>query len=1849
MNKMKKLLSVVLALVLALSCMSVVASAAPTQYKTVANLEALNAYSPYGQVTRLSTEERASMIQDFLDNVLPGLNINMGTVLDVLGLKITINFTSVDNLCLSIDSFKNTFDNTLFSIAAGIVNLGILESLNFDTWNTGIDRAGDAQLTLFAELFQLLSNNTTVVNKVLTDGLDLGIIGGLLGGLDLSGIQDIVTNLPKLAKDLIFPLFNRWDDTLDEVNALETAISGSGSIKSFLGGKVANYFQKPMSMTTVKADVNGNMTSDHVLPTEGTRRIHAISADKKTITVSEYQTQRVVDKNKEDDIVAVGYLELDVYVLQPEVVDDAGNPVEGTDYVYKCLLVDADGEPILDDEGNYTYGQALKFYKPGSYWLKDFKADGGTIDITAESGAALLYKMIPYVFDAMAPVVVNGSIKKLLAELFGTQWNFVGNVTDEEALAEIKALPGYNASLEIFGEQGEYLWEWSAFDKITVDGVDYFYYRFQDDLYVGNTDKCNDYFNIINWDYEITGDFFNEFIPTGATGTEKSAAGYTRLLHGFNDLIVKVANAVLVNGAKDIAGTKTLSFTLKNGDNSNLVDNMKALAQALLGFHPEHIFGETYDAEGNVTGYGSYYSLIVENTTNDDLVLTGIAALVIEALAPQMHLPDAASLQAQNVKVGGLLAAMLRELATQIVPSINYDALIYSDYNTMTFVAGKDNSYWLDVLLTIGTDMGYKYLTAFADMNEDTLADGFAKGGYIDWQLERTYTEADLKLGNAVNLWEQRVDFIIDWALYVDDSATFAVWNMNNFVQEYLDAAGLTYDVATPEDPFKKVDAIFDNILFIDQFTSETDLEVGLRGTILDLVDLKWENILGTESEKGILDIPADSKLRTTNIVDAISLEVRDLINGLFKNIGGGSYYFIPESITTIDALLTQDNIKTIAVNLIGKLETAYNNGLLVTVAPFLNFLLGWKTDPQVIADPVITMNNRDGDAYTFVWMGSPNYPAIEETSISFTNNSSGMLEKHRNSSVVDHEYQIVIDGVTSDAQVNTLTFTMADNVASPYETITIKVGGAYNGPETVMITIAYHYVGKDGQAVGGTQYKSIITYVSNLYSDANIEGRIDEDADKSYGGIDPFKRYQFTTDIYTTVTSYQPTIFYVSASLSNPDQSFKSITAPDTATEQVVTGSKLVNDITTWTEGSGCNKTELSSIIGSHYEYTYKDVTETFNMNALADKYFDYMTTQSEAGWEDKIVKDGTAASGYLYKAASGVTAETEFEYGNYDMGRVAVKYGDDSKVWRIGYVYYTDYGIPAVMNDYVGKGLTSEAIDTTDSEAVAAWNTYLAALKNVVRLATYPQMTTLNSSTAAADDYVSSIMPQIEPAIEAIDLAYEALVPFMEEKASDGAAEGASSGIGLLNAQLALDDGDGETEVNFQDYAYYEYFNYADLRTAARNLSATYVAPEIMDTYYILGSGIREAELNKVIAAETNANKAKAITASRSENDELAVQASIKANAEFEAPANTYLYLADFASRLAYYKTFLAANAVAADLTFLNKEIGYAEANYPMSDEALYTAASWASYKEAYDDAKAITASNLPSEVFAAKYNLMVQMKNLLLKSESAIEAGATAELIALAAKAEAVFEMNYDDIVLSDVALAKDLTKDEALGHLLYALGYYYEGEDGNTWNLYENSAYQYIDNDRPNKSTGIDRIDACAANLDACLAYFDLGEEALPELGAVDGKTGAFGDVVVDEETGFTTGYIFGVAAGDDANNYFALVDDTAGTVEWEESAAGAVNGTGAVAVVKNKSDVEVARYTLVIFGDVNGDAGITNADSVAVKGVIAGGSINDAAQAFAANVNGDDGITNADSVAIKGVIAGGTITVNPYAD
>ncbi len=1766
MNKMKKLLSVVLAVVLALSAFSVMGSAAVTKYQTVDDLKALDAYSPYGQVTRLSTEERASIVQDFLDTVLPGLGINMGEVFNVLGLSITIDLSSVDRLCYSLDTVKDTLSNGLASIAMGIVNLGVLEQLNMDSWNTGIDRAGDSQLTLFAELFELLSNNTGLVNSILTDGLDLGLVGGLIGGgLDLSSINEMVTDLPSLVKGLVFPLIERWDDSLALIKTYDTRVKGDGNVENTLAERVQKLFSDNMSITTVKYDANGNMTSEHTVwkntatgsaaPTASNNslryyyQINGTTMQSYHIVDAEEAEALAKDNDDSNNVAAYNYIkENQIYRLEQEVPGSAT-------YVWKAYEVDKDGNVVKDAEGNDKYLGTLKYYNDDSQFLKGFDASQIKLNDANVSAGDLLYTFIPTVFDKLATVVLNGSVKKALAEFFGAKFSYVGKAGPDGDDA-VLAL-GNEA---IFAdEQGEYVFEWS--DYAIVNGVHY--YRYLDDLYVADLSATNNYFDVINWNFEITGDFMNEFVPSSDNNVTD------RLLLNLNNFLIKVADTVLVDSVmtEDSLSGDTAQWTKPDfvtGSNSNLIPNIKALAQTFVKLAPQHIFGSDYE-----TNPRCYYDLLVAE--ENDTVLTGIAAQLVDILMPSMTLPAADDILASGAKVGAILAAAVREFAAYLAPEYNFDALIYTDFGEndggKNFVTGVDSEYWFDVILTMGINVGFEYLRAFADMGEGTTEwNSFvAYSGYgVDG---KTYAAGTTR--EALNAeWEGMLDYVVDWALDKDYEWT---WKMENLVE----VDGLTIDMTTAQDPFVKIQKILEAILPVDEILTvepaegETKFEHWLRqDLILGIVDLEWDHLINTIQFNG-----PNKYFRNGDILQQLANLVKGIVNSLLDKVGGGDYKLIPDAVTDFDSLASQANIRTLAVGLVGKLYTAYNNKLLDTVLPILNFFLGWKTDPQEIADPEIWTSFRDGNDYAFQYNVATG-GAIDSAStmIKILNNSAGMLETHRNSDVTDHAYDIQIKSVTSDATVNKLTFTYGDGngLVSPYETLDIKIGGTYNGEEAATITIAYDYVGKDGQAIGGTQYTSYTVLFSNQYEDANISGRWENDDDDDYAGTDDFGRYQFTKDIYNTVVNYQARIFYVGSTFSNPSRNLGTIATPDYS-------------------GGDCD--------GNGRTYYY--------MTEPASTYFDFRAGDADAGWKTTLSKDGGDSYGYLYKAKAGVTADTEFPYGDYYMGRIAVGYGSDNKTYEIDFIYYNDYNIYDIYLENQWNGYNAnQGVDA------AIYNEYNAAWRDIVKYATYPMMTEANGH--ASTDYVATIQPHIPAAIERFEAAKEAYETALADAQASASAEADKlpSYITALQEEIDNDFMNGK-EINFQDYEFYEYFNYNDVKTAAEELYRTYLRPEIMDTYYILNSGIREAELNNVIANAANTTIAEAIKASRLQNDQAAIDASVVAHDEWVMPVTTRLHADDFTSRLGYYKTFLnAANREDADhMYFLEKEIAFVEAQGLIAED--YEAVTWGRYADALAEAKAVAAgtdefSDFNSRIYDVKYNLMVAYKQLLAKADSLIEAGGTADLLTTIDKANEILAMDFDSIELSEVALEKGLTKEKALGHLIEGLGYYYEGEDGYTYNLYADSALEYADNDRPNKQANQAKVDAANANLEACIAYFAVEEEPAEPNTLVLNENAPF-EAYIDYDNnvgGEYTGTIYGFDTLGWNDNFeadgaiadfvtTAYGDDYLEVIVPEDAG---VETTGTVVNVLDEEGNVVESYIYIYYGDVDMDGLIGASDA-----------------------------------------------------
>ena len=149
---------------------------------------------------------------------------------------------------------------------------------------------------------------------------------------------------------------------------------------------------------------------------------------------------------------------------------------------------------------------------------------------------------------------------------------------------------------------------------------------------------------------------------------------------------------------------------------------------------------------------------------------------------------------------------------------------------------------------------------------------------------------------------------------------------------------------------------------------------------------------------------------------------------------------------------------------------------------------------------------------------------------------------------------------------------------------------------------------------------------------------------------------------------------------------------------------------------------------------------------------------------------------------------------------------------------------------------------------------------------------------------------------------------------------------------------------------------------------------------------------------------------------------------------------------------------------------------------------------------------------------------------------------------------------------------------------------------------------------------------------------VGATATPEIVAKDGTTG-----YVDNERK----YVYGVTAGDVAANYFEATNG--GTLTWDVGTAASENGTGATVTLKDSKGADVATYTLVIFGDVNGDGAVDSADAVQVKRVSVLLATLDGAYAFAGDYNADGAVDSADAVAVKRVsVLLATPTANPYA-
>lgn len=1672
MKKSTKLLSVILAVVMIFSTMSVMAFAAKTKYQTSDNLTALDAYSPDGAVTRLSTEERMSVVFDFLDVTLAAANINMGDVINTAGLRLVIDLRSVNALCGTIDSAQALLNNVLVKLVKGL--LGIVKDANLKNWKSGMTREKNAQLDIVNGIATLLNDNAGLVKKVINAGkLDVGIIGNFV---DISGVNKYLSDLPGMLKGLVYPMFARVDDDMTLINTYSTTTANPDTLVKKV---LINAMSKPQSYTSYKEDASGNCISNHIaLPTSakaGLRDYYVKDSDSKGayIEVFEYDTDKKM------------------YVAQEEKY-------------YKTEETDMEGKGT----GVYVYanaaGENVKYYVKDSYFLPSLATSGKVSEIfnlDSNTFVSALYQIAPYVFKDLAPVVLNGSVKMLLAQWFGAEKTELFGGKASEATAVLAKLP---SDVKAFYSKaaGTYNWEWSDF-TIGSDGNGYYRLVSKDGLTETwlkfDMSTANSFAKLINWNYTISGDFVDEFMPTAANNgsVTASAAGYTTVLAALNDFVGKAIDTMLSDTAK-----AAINWT--KGDNTKLIPNLRKALQYVAAYNPEYLFGTGYE-----TVYAGYYDTVVDKSASNQDVVTALGAIGVKALMPQIILPSAAELKGQNVTA--LLACVIRELATQFVPTYNYDALIYADYNSKTLVKGKDSGYWLDVIFTMGTDIGMKYLSKLADLGSD-------KAGGYQFEASKTYKLADFEKNTRA--WEKTIDWIIDWALTSDNEWC---WKF----QKLINTGDLDLDLATAQDPWVKLDKIIRDVLPVEKIINETAadgktfLETVLREDIIDrLLNLDVSKLLGTNSVTGILNIPANSTLRTEAMYPAVFRIVRELLNKVLGKVCGNTA-LIADSYNSIDAILQKSSIADLAEKLISGIAYAVKTGGLLDVAlPFVNFFLGWTTNAQSYAEPKLTIDK-----------GTLNYVQLTNgqmnTTLKVTNASAGMLLKHGDT--YDHPYMLTLKSVTVNG---TEMLTAADKKPlSPYESKDVTLNAAVHTDSLVKVTAVYSFTFKDGTAYDGDITSTTFEYATNDTADTVGSPWDSGEKKATYAAVDYVKmKGATTTDCLVT----------------NPS----------------ALASAISNIAVTWTNtrDTDCKFTK-GSISGFDANY----FESSGQAEALVNKTF------------LKYVKDDDSYTGNIVtvnplRLKSDVDAATVPSGATYDLGNQAVTVsGSHRNRTRtldmsapLGTLYY--YNGTNVKN-----AVDSEFKANRDSSKypAEAWKTYWTALTAAAKLA-YGPFKKANIGNYS-DDNLTAAVTALETAAKALDTA--STTP--------------ASGSATVTPAPIEDALKAAGDINYQNFDLYAYWAYEKAMKAGNAIIDAYKGP-VAPEKYIDGSSLSEAEIT-AIANKANATYKSAIVASMKAPSTEAQNAYMDAVKAYKAPSYSELEVLNSAKNIAWYASFLKSAAVKTEKQFLAKEIAAAKAQG--YKEADYTAGSYARYTKALAAAEALNANAnaLQSEVFDVKYELEIAQRALMPKSASALEAGAYTELEAVIAQAKSIFTEN--SAYTFDASKADGLSKTEAYAKLISVLGYEYTDEKGNTANLYSGSAENYAANDRFYSNVVAAQIDAVITNLKNAMAPFVCKYVAVPT------TAGSNEGVSVTENASLITGVTPGsLATAGDILARVTAKDSSATTLNVAANAAG-LYGTGATATLSLKSSgAPVAIYTVVIYGDVNGDGVVDGFDA-----------------------------------------------------
>ena len=1053
MKQSTKLLSLVLALIMAFSCMTVIGNAALVSSEVT--------YDSIDDAI-LSPLQVAGLALDLVDNdLLAGLET---ISIPVIG---DIRLNSISNLLEDIIAIRG---GTVWSIGSGLLkNVG---ALDFAPLNKGGDDWGvlglggtkdaygrdDGDLTLLWQVLEFIGNdnNSEILSRVAygigdggtlnsngdltnTSQLNLGLLDSFL---DLGEIGDLLNDIPGALTEMAY-------DLLVHGSYLEGSTYGDESYPSV---EDLNGADLPAPMNTLDSMIDNVILNLLSKPQDYTWEGEGEAAVKKWDMGSIISTSFAEDVDK-GEITATD--------VSPRIKSF-------------FQLLDLAAQYAIDDIAINALNNNLKkaLMEAVEIDLNEIKAG----DLPAEVSA-----------------------------------DFEVDVNDGE-----ESYVTYLAYDRMMGHKGSYYYTTLKNDILDEDGdgVQDIDPETNEPLtkkvrkfYKANMASGNEFAALINWDWEFVG---SDVTPTDAQvqlSYENIKKDYedsdnvTSIVEGINDLLGLVYDVALNDTVKaeftEFVGNGT-GFV--KGSNANLMTNIDNIAKFILVNYGKLVFGST----------SPYAKLTRDEVIDLDTVdlIAMIGPGFFEDVMPQIIFPknaDGTYAFHDGVQIYEFGALVIREFISDITPNVNYDFAIFAD-ETDGVASANDRQFknygtgdeavnaWFNIILNMGLDIAYTYLYNISNFGDwavfNAEGTGFASTAAGEWADARWRNDNQSEFPEFPALDETSAITSTRWQGMLDEVILWCVRYVGSTGSSIIEG----FDYATVNaisGPLEKLSYILNKLLplgFINgysvsgkkinnvaiDFDIDSFLNNGLKGFFTDFDLARVLGLLGRNQDSSY------NLLDDANLIGGVLDLVNRILNLIFReDVDGDSYTGLLQAVTTgseqmLANVVSPANLKITVASLLRALN-GYKKPIVLSALPVVGKLIkGWGTEqnfetPKITLDRSIILNNG---------------ATTDAQEVQIRNSANGVWRHYKDQAgngATDAQFQIVPVSATVQSFTHTgdaanyvtiTEYSTGNIVYGDYGTFKYTVSGVPAEGGVALFTYEYKVLDEDGAQLGGKTYK---------------------------------------------------------------------------------------------------------------------------------------------------------------------------------------------------------------------------------------------------------------------------------------------------------------------------------------------------------------------------------------------------------------------------------------------------------------------------------------------------------------------------------------------------------------------------------------------------------------------------------------------------------------------------------------------------------------------------------------------------------------------------------------------------------